>query len=130
LVKKLTLGKNERLKSRKLIDELFSNGKKFTITPYRVLYLIKKGAPSTLQFSVTAGSKQFKKAVDRNRIKRLVREAYRLQKTTLQNKLKDENIQLAIFLIYTGNELPVYKDVYAKMTSILEKLTVISSDVK
>jgi ribonuclease P protein component len=67
-------------------------------------------------------SKNFKKAVDRNRIKRLMRESYRLQKIFLQNVLKEKNKQLALFLIYTGKELPEYKMVSDKIELILHRI--------
>jgi len=66
--------------------------------------------------------------VDRNRIKRVTREAYRLQKESLYNNLKEKNKNLAVFFIYTGKELPAYNDVYKKMSSILQKLIQIADE--
>jgi ribonuclease P protein component len=153
-----TLGKNERLKSRKAIDHLFKDGKAFSVFPFRVIYLLKKfeqqnSIPTSnisqqtsynvndnnnivhrtpnivdtpvithLQTGVTVSKKYFKKAVSRNRIKRLMKEAYRLQKNDLQNELTQKNIQLECFLMYTGNELPEYNLVFEKMTNILKRL--------
>lgn len=129
-----TLGKTERLKSRKLIDEVFKQGKAFSVFPFRVVYLIKKFGEiehSTenskletvyLQTGFTASTKYFKKAVDRNRIKRLMREGYRLQKNELQQQLATTNLQLFVFFIYTGNELPEYKVVHEKVAHVLKRL--------
>jgi ribonuclease P protein component len=117
-----TIGKGERLKSRKQIELLFSEGKKFTLTPFRVYYLFNETANPPLQFGVGVSNKNFKKSVDRNRIKRLVKEAYRLQKIPLQQKLKEKKCQLNLFCIYTGKEIPGYKEVFEKMNKILEKL--------
>jgi ribonuclease P protein component len=122
VAKKLTLGKNERLKSRKQIELLFSEGKKFSITPFRVHYLFNEGITPPLQFGVGVSTKNFKKAVDRNKIKRRVREAYRLQKISLLQKLKEQKIQLNIFINYTGKEIPGYRDVFINMNKILDKL--------
>lgn len=122
VAKKLTLGKMERLKSRKQIELLFSGGKKFSITPFRVHYLFNTSASPPLQFGVGASNKNFKKAVDRNKIKRRVREAYRLQKTFLEQKLKEKKCQLSMFVIYTGKEMPDYKEVFIQLNKILEKL--------
>lgn len=122
MAEKLTLGKNERLKSRKLIEQLFSEGNKFSVTPFRIFYLYKEDRKMLLQFGVGVSSRNFKKAVDRNRIKRMTKEAYRLQKLTLQNVLKEKNSELNLFVIYTGNEIPAYTEVYAKMNRVLEKL--------
>ena len=122
MAKKLTLGKNERLKSRKQIELLFSDGKKFSITPFRVHYLFNELANPTLQFGVGVSNKNFKKAVDRNKIKRRVREAYRLQKNTLQQKLKDKKSRLSIFIIYTGKVISEYREVFTNINKILDKL--------
>ena len=134
MVKKLTLGKQERLKSRKIIDQLFKEGKSFTITPYRVSYLSPKAQPprpipknspgenNLLQVGVGVSTKNFKQAVDRNRIKRLTREAWRLQKTPLQEIIEQKGKPYAIFIIYTGKELPAYEEVSEKIAVILKRL--------
>ena len=134
MAKQFTLGKNERLKSRKSIEQLFSDGKRFTLHPYLVYYNfttpITRHSSQLIQFGVGAGTKNFKKAVDRNKIKRLTREAYRLQKISLQEKLKTKNTQLHLFFIYTAKELPEYNEVYKKVASILKKMDTISDGVK
>ena len=130
MAKQFTLGKNERLKSRKMIEQLFSEGKKFVIAPFSVFYIYEKKENLSLQFSAGVSSKNFKKAVDRNRIKRVMRETYRLQKKELQEKLKGQNNQLSIFIIYTGKELPRYKELNNKMGILLDKLCVILSEKK
>ena len=130
MAKQFTLGKNERLKSRKMIEQLFSEGKKFVIAPFSVFYIYEKKENLSLQFGAGVSSKNFKKAVDRNKIKRVMRETYRLQKNGLQEKLKGQNNQLSIFIIYTGKELPRYKELYNKMGILLDKLCVILSEKK
>jgi ribonuclease P protein component len=75
-----------------------------------------------LQAGFGASSRNFKKAVDRNRIKRLSREAYRLQKHALLDHLKDKGGSLAVFFIYTGKDLPDYKTVTEKIGVALQKL--------
>lgn len=67
-------------------------------------------------------AKNFKKAVDRNRIKRLMREAYRLQKNNLGQNLKEQDKKLAVFFIYTGNRVPEYEDVAEKIHMALNRL--------
>lgn len=123
MAKQFTLGKNERLKSRKSIEQLFSEGKKIVVAPFSVLYMhTQSEEKSSLLFGTGVSAKNFKKAVDRNRIKRLMREAYRLQKKNLQEKIETNNIQLNIFFIYAGRELPEYDEVYKKMSIVLNKL--------
>lgn len=104
------------------MELLFSKGKKFSITPFRVYYLFNESASPLLQVGVGVSNKNFKKAVDRNRIKRLVREAYRLQKITLYQQLKKRKGQLNIFIIYTAKEMPEYREVFVNMNKILDKL--------
>ena len=77
---------------------------------------------ASLQAGFGASSRNFKKAVDRNRIKRLGREAYRLQKGPLLQRLTEKGLSLAVFFIYTGKELPEYATVTEKIGVILQKL--------
>jgi len=118
-----TLGTDERLKSRKLIEQLFKEGKSFPVFPFRIIYLLQlQIAGSRLQAGFSVSTKQFKKAVDRNRIKRLMKEAYRLQKNSLSDQLSTGNNHLAIFFIYTGNEKADHKKISDKMQSSLKRL--------
>jgi len=112
----------EKLKSRKLIQQLFKEGKSFKNFPFRVIYFQPEKNLSHLQTAFSVSSKIFKKAVDRNRIKRLMREAYRLQKIPLQNELEIKGKYLAVFIIYTANELPVYDSISEKMAAALQHL--------
>lgn len=125
-----TLGKKERLKSRKSIELLFREGKGFTIAPFRVYYAKHNAGELALQFGAGVSSRHFKKAADRNRVKRLLREAWRLQKTALQQKLAEQNSGLNVFCIYTARELPVYQQVYDSMSRVLDKLLAINTPVK
>jgi ribonuclease P protein component len=75
-----------------------------------------------LQAGFTVSARNFKKAVDRNRIKRLMREAYRLQKNPLREHLQESRKSIAVFFVYTGNELPQYDVVFEKINTALQKL--------
>ena len=127
---RFTWKKAEKLKSRKQIERVFREGKSFSLFPYRVHFLLQRPATivsaspgaSPLQAGFGASSRHFKKAVDRNRIKRLGREAYRLQKEPLLRRLTEKGFSMAVFFIYTGKELPGYATVTEKIGVALEKL--------
>ncbi|MBI2730810.1 MAG: ribonuclease P protein component [Sphingobacteriales bacterium] len=125
MAKQFTLGKNERLKSRKQIEQLFKEGKSFAVFPYKVFYRIahcQLPTANVLQFGIGVSNRNFKKAVDRNKIKRLSREAWRVQKNELKERVIKKNITLNIFFIYTGKEIVEYSFVKEKVAVILKKL--------
>ncbi|HYF32763.1 MAG TPA: ribonuclease P protein component [Chitinophagaceae bacterium] len=118
-----TLAKHERLKSRKLLEQLFRQAPTFFVYPYKVYYQQDAGAQAEpLQAAFGVSARTFKKAADRNRIKRLTREVYRLQKNPLQQKLASTGKKLAVFFLYTGKEVPEFDIVKEKMQAILAQL--------
>jgi ribonuclease P protein component len=119
--KPYSLGKTERLKSRKQIDALFESGKKITQFPFRLLYGIETGT-GEIKAGFAVGSKNFPRAVDRNRIKRLSREAYRVQNIDLKTVVPANKKQLHLFFIYTGREIFSYEEISAQVKQILDKL--------
>jgi ribonuclease P protein component len=123
-----TFKKDEKLKSRKTIEQLFKDGKSFSNFPFRVLWQFTKAAKGPIQTGFAVSSKHFKKAVDRNRIKRQMREAYRLQKNELQTRLTHHQKQLAVFIIYVGNELPDYDFIFEKTDHVLTRLIKITNE--
>jgi len=116
-----TLGKNERLKSRKQIDRLFDHGKKMMVFPFRLMYKIS-GDEYELKAGFTVSARNFPRAVDRNRIKRLTREAYRLQKSGLAEFLEKSRQTANLFFIYTGRDLPEFSVVQKTIQQLLDKL--------
>jgi ribonuclease P protein component len=125
--KQFSLGKNERLKSRKQIEQLFSEGKKISVPPFRIYFLLHAGlkmenAKSRLRFGVGVSGKTFKRAVDRNRIKRLTKEAWRLQNQDVKEKLNLAQKSMNVFFIYTGKDIPEYKTIEKKMIPVIQKL--------
>lgn len=123
--KRFGFGRKEKLKSRKQIDELFLRGKSFSVYPLRVTYRFTSSDTPGVQVGVTAGKKYFKRAVDRNRMKRLMREAYRLQKANLVELLTHKQQSAALFFMYTGKTVcnfPVIKETMSKCLERLQKL--------
>ncbi len=121
--RRYTLGKEERLKSRKVIELLFKEGKSFSNFPFRVVWkYLQQENNFFLQAGFTVSPKYFKKAVDRNRIRRLMKEGYRLQKNELQQNLEHSNKRLGIFFIYVGKEIPEYPLIVEKIAAILVRL--------
>lgn len=109
-----TFTKDERLKSRKIIGKLFSDGQSFGMYPLRLVWLEmhEKQGDSPIKFSLSVPKRAFPKAVDRNRLRRLVREAWRLNKSWLYDRLDDEK-QYAFMVLYTAKEpmeLPKIED--------------------
>ena len=114
-----TLPKQERLSSRKDIEELYRKGTSLSAFPIKVIYL-----PNQLDYSriiVSVPKRSFKRAVKRNLLKRKIREAYRLNKQILST---EEKKGYDLFFIYISREIAEYSVIYAKISEILEKITV------
>jgi len=125
-VRHYSFGKKEKLKSRKQIEELFLNGKNFSMFPLRVTYQFVSSNETVIQVGVTAGKKYFKRAVDRNRIKRLIREAYRLQKNDLIELLKQKQQSSFIFFVYTDKTVSSFSIIKEAMNKCLKRLEKLS----
>jgi ribonuclease P protein component len=115
----LTYSKKEKLKSKKLIDQMFAEGQSVSAFPLRMVYL-----PTTFEEAIIAktgvsvSKRNFKTAVGRNRIKRLLRESYRLNKANYFNNL---TTQYACMILYIGKDKPTYTEVETKMNLLFEK---------
>lgn len=124
MAKRYGFGRAEKLKSRKSIDALFQHGKSFAIFPLRVTYTCApaEGGSPMIQVGVTVSKRYFKKAVDRNRLKRLMREAYRLQKETVHAALVQSGQSCHLFFMFTDKTILSYDTIYTAMTQCLKKL--------
>lgn len=118
-----TYPKIEKLKSRKLAEALFNRGRSFTGFPVKVYYLKIAGESDyPVKIGMGASSRNFKKSVDRNHIKRQLREAYRTEKLPLHEYLRAHQLNLAIFLLYVDKTLPEKGVIKAKMPVLLQQL--------
>lgn len=117
------LGKSYKLKSKKIIESLFNDGETVKQFPFLVKFC-KQELPSKEVFQVvfSVSKRKFKKAPDRNRIKRLMRETVRKNKHGLEEYLKTNNEQLALFLIYTNTEIMTYEEMNRKIVLLFERL--------
>lgn len=111
--------KEEKLKSKKCIDQLFSEGNSVSKFPLKLIY-IATDLPNDVpvQAGVSVTKRRFKKAVTRNRIKRLMREAYRLHKNDLFNTI---STSYAFMFLYIGKQEPTFEEIEKSMIRLLEK---------
>ncbi len=119
-----TYNKKEKLKSKKLLDELFTQGNSFVVFPMKIFFRVveNKLPDTTIQVGVGVSKKYFKHATKRNRVKRLLRETYRQNKLSLHELLNNNNKQLTVFFLYIDKELISYQTLENKMKIALEKL--------
>jgi len=111
--------KKEKLKGESLIREIFEEGKSISSYPLKLIYLeIKVPVKTKIQCGVTVPKRNFKSAVKRNRIKRLLRESYRLNKEQIFNNIEGS---FAFLFLYLGKEMPQYEEVELNMQVILQK---------
>ena len=109
----------EKLKSKKSIEILFSEGKSVSKYPLRLVYsenTIEK--EELIKFGVSVAKKYFKKAVDRNRLKRVLRECYRLNKHLLVDSI---NKPMSLMFFYQSKEVLSYQEIHAKTILLFEK---------
>ena len=120
---RFTFAKKERLSGTKRIDALFKEGKSFISYPLRVIYLTHEQSEVTdCSILVSVPKKRIKKAVHRNRIKRLIRESYRLNKSLIDNSAIDDKL-LEIAFIYVKDEASEYSLILKAMKKALTQIS-------
>jgi len=132
LSKVFTYHKLDKLKSRKQTQHLFSTGQAITIFPIRLIYTIEPiatalemGSPAgLLQAGVGAPSRTFRKAVQRNRVKRLLREAYRLEKPNFLSQANLDHKRVNLFFLYTDASVLPQVEIQAKVKEALALLVI------
>jgi ribonuclease P protein component len=118
------LGKSYKLCSRKVMDALFTTND-FHVSKYPFRLVAKvTDLPTQHHFQIgfSVPKRNFKKAPDRNKIKRLMREIVRKNKSLIEVPMKNKDKQLALFLIYTGKEILEFKEFEDKIVFILQRL--------
>lgn len=115
-----TYSKAERLCSSILIENLFKSGSSFHKPPFKFVWLENSESNVPVKTVISVPKRLFKKAVERNRLKRMIREAYRKNKASLYDSLLENKIHLMI--IFTGKSIIKYKDIEEKIIEGLQRL--------
>ena len=119
---KFSLKKSERLSRKRIIDKLFTEGNTCFIYPLKVVFLeTELPVGQLVQVGFSVSKRNFKKAVQRNLIKRRMREAYRLNKHILFERRR--NKQLAVMLIFSGKEIEDFQTIEKGMKKSLRSLS-------
>ena len=120
-----TFQKKDKLKSRKQTQFLFAKGQSMNAFPIKLIYTLESNEPGSVQTGVGAPSRTFRKAVDRNRVKRLLREGYRLERPEFiassvyaLHKLRDN-----LFFLYTDATVISQKEIQEKIKQLLSRLS-------
>jgi len=122
-VRKFTLRKNERLYERKAIEEVFNKGRSIKEQPLRLLWLTRGPIGNIpVKAAFTVSSRNFKRAVDRNLIKRRMREAYRKNKLNVMQAFADKKLECLITFIYIDNKIADYAEIESKIIVALQRL--------
>ena len=123
MTKIFTYQKKDKLKSRKQTQNLFSNGKAIGVFPIKLIYTIEAvDTAGVLQAGVGAPTRTFRKAVQRNRVKRLLREAYRLEKPSFLTQFSLEHKRINLFFLYGNAEVLPQAEIQNKVRSALALL--------
>ena len=119
-----TFSKEERLCSRQLIDRLYNEGHRMMAYPYSVQWMIVTDLSNhtPCQVLIVAPKRKFHHAVDRNRVRRLTRECYRLRKQHLYDFLNVHGISIVFSMVYIHNEIMSFEQLGHKMDKLLEQL--------
>ncbi len=113
--------KQEKLKKKKIIDVLFTEGKTVTKYPLRLVYVKVNEAEVPLQMGVSVSKRYFKRAVDRNYFKRLLRETYRLNKSILMKHIENGSEKYACMFFYQTKERLTFSEINEKTAILFQK---------
>ena len=118
------LPKYERICKEKDIELLFGKGHGFSVYPYRIIFLFRhdENHPVTVRLLVSVSKKRFHHAVSRNRVKRLVREAWRRSKAPLYEICQRDNISVDVALVYTATVIHSYEEMLKKTQKAVQEI--------
>ena len=119
------LPKEQRLYKKKAIEQLFGKGKGFNLYPFRVVvykHTSEEGEPSIPRFIISVSKKRFHHAFKRNRVKRLVREAWRRNKSEIVVKCEEQKITFDFALVYTATIILSYEEIEKKIKQLSLRL--------
>lgn len=120
---RFTLKKDERIRGSKRIEYLFVNGLSFVSYPLRVVFIEQSRVTSSqVSIFVSVPKKKIKSAVARNRVRRLIHEAYRLNKYTFDRNCLNENQMLEIAFVYLKNEMSDYETIERSVRKALKEI--------
>lgn len=111
--------KAEHLCSRRLIERLYAEGQRLRVYPYIIQWLEEPTLEVPCQVLIVAPKRKLHHAVDRNRIKRLMRECYRLHKERLYQLLQASGKRITLSLVYTHDGLMTYEQLYHKFDKVV-----------
>lgn len=118
-----TFKKEERLCRKTSIDNLFKNGQDFFAYPLKVIWeQCEEEREFPVQVLISVSKRYFKKAVDRNYIKRIIREAYRKNKNLLYDDLLAKQKKINFAILYTAKEIISYEELERKIIHLLKRL--------
>lgn len=117
-----TFPRDNRLRTKSEFASLFESGKSISNYPVKTIYLFTPHQISVCQFGISVPKRNFKRAVKRNKIKRLMREVIRKRKNVLEQACKDASLSLKVLFVYQNNQLPDYELIDQKLIHSLNKL--------
>lgn len=118
-----TFEKEERLRSKKIIERLFSEGNDFYESPFKVIWLdMAMESKFPVHVLISVSKRKIRKAVSRNLLKRRIREAYRKNKSEFLKFMQGQNSQCTLAIVYTASHIAKYQQIERKIILVLQRL--------